>query len=121
MVLAERDSMLIERILEDYDTFEKRIEYSEMDEDKFCNDHSFEGEFNFDAIMNPLYRIVEDAGHLSNEIILGAPELPWQQINGFRNFIAHGYAQLDRKLVWHTAKEDLPQLIDYLRSIFASK
>ena len=51
---AERDTMLIERILEDYDVFARRIEYSDMDEDKFCNDHSFEGEYAYDALMNPL-------------------------------------------------------------------
>lgn len=116
MPLSERDKMLIERIMEDYDVFEKRIEYSKMNEDRFCNDHSFEGEFNFDAIMNPLYRIVEDTGHLSEELTANAPDLPWQQIAGFRNFIAHGYAQLDRKIVWKTIKNDLPSLIDYLRA-----
>ena len=53
MPLSERDEMLIERILEDYDTFTARLEFSSMDEEKFCNDHSFEGEYAYDAVMNP--------------------------------------------------------------------
>ena len=34
MPLPERDAMLIERIMEDYETFSKRLEYSRMDEDR---------------------------------------------------------------------------------------
>lgn len=114
---SERDEMLIERILEDYAIFIKRLEYSGMNEDKFCNDHSFEGEYAYDALMNPLYRMVEDAGRLSAAITDAAPEIPWEQISGFRNFIAHGYAQLDRKLVWQVIVDDLPKLIEYFQSL----
>lgn len=111
---SERDEMLIERILEDYDTFTARLEFSSMDEEKFCNDHSFEGEYAYDAVMNPLYRIVEDVAHLSGNVTDGAPDFPWSKIIGFRNFIAHGYAQIDRRLVWRIITDELPQLMDLI-------
>ena len=113
---SSRDLMLIERILEDYGTFSKRLEYSAMDEEKFCNDHSFEGEFAYDAVMNPLHRIVEDAAHLSDAVTAGHPEYPWGQIVGFRNFIAHGYQQIDRHLVWGIIVNELPGLMDVLEA-----
>ncbi len=113
---SERDSILIERILEDYETFTKRLEYSSMDEDKFCNDHSFEGEYAYDAVMNPLCRIVEDVAHLSSSVTDASPDFPWDKIVGFRNFIAHGYSQIDRRLVWDIIVGELPSLIAVLES-----
>ena len=114
---SERDTMLIERIVEDYETFTKRLGYSGMTEDRFCNDHSFEGEYAYDAVMNPLYRIVEDVAHLSDAVTNTAPEFPWKKVIGFRNFLAHGYAQIDRRLVWSIIEDELPNLIEILISI----
>ena len=92
---SDRDADTIARIIEDADILQKRIEHFSLTEQAFCNDRSFEGELAYDAIMNPVYRIAEDAIHLSGDVISACPDIPWKNIRGFRNFIAHGYAEID--------------------------
>ncbi len=36
--------------------------------------------------------------------------IPWRNMRGMRNRIAHGYFDIDLDLVWATAKIDLPEL-----------
>lgn len=52
----ERDRMLAERIIEDIDVVQRRIGYLALTKERFCNDHSFEGELAYDTFMNPVYR-----------------------------------------------------------------
>ena len=42
------------------------------------------------------------------------PEIPWSQIRGMRNFVAHDYYELELSIVWDTAKIHLPVLLDDL-------
>lgn len=112
---SDRDAETIARMLEDYATVLQRIEYFSLTKERFCDDHSFEGELAYDAVMNPVYRIVEDAIHLSDEVVDGLPEFPWRDIRGFRNFIAHGYAAINRGAAWNVIDRDLPELMDAFR------
>ena len=36
--------------------------------------------------------------------------IPWNEVFGMRNFIAHEYANVDEEAIFTTLKEDLPQL-----------
>lgn len=112
---AERDRDIIERILEDHATILWRMERFDLDKDAFCNDRTQEGELAFDSIMNPLYRIVEDAIHLSDAVTRSLDEVPWKEIRGFRNFVAHGYSSINRAMAWEVVSVDLPALVDGLR------
>lgn len=116
MLPAERDQDIIDRILEDSRTVEKRIEHFATTAHSFCYDRSFKGELAYDAIMNPVYRIAEDAIHLSDDIQQSLPEIPWKNIRGFRNFIAHGYSEIDRSIAWKVVVEDIPALAKALES-----
>lgn len=78
-------------------------------------DRSEEGELAYDAIMSPVYRIAEDALHLSEEVQSAFPEYPWNDIRGFRNFVAHGYREVDRSLAWKVIVDDIPELEKALR------
>ena len=48
--------------------------------------------------MNPVYRIVEDAAHLSEAVVAAFPDFAWSEMTGFRNFMAHGYGEIDRRI-----------------------
>jgi len=47
------------------------------------------------------------------------PPVPWRNIRGMRNRVAHGYFDIDMALVWQTVSGSLPQLIDELVRIRA--
>lgn len=114
---ADRDLDIISRILDDSETVQKRIAHFGTTEDSFCNDRSFEGELAYNAIMIPVYRIAEDAIHLSSEMQDSLPNVPWKDIRGFRNFIAHGYSEIDRAIAWKVVVGDIPALAQALQKI----
>ena len=39
------------------------------------------------------------------------PALPWQQMRGMRNRMAHGYFDIDLDVVWETVQASLPVLL----------
>lgn len=65
--------------------------------------------------MAPIYRIAEDTLHLSDDVMDAFPDYPpWLQIKGFRNFVAHGYREVDRAIAWQVASADVPKLAQLL-------
>lgn len=115
MKQPERDLDLIDVILQDARTLETRIQRFSLDENTFIEDRSEDGELAYDAVMSPVYRIAEDAAHLSQNVTTSFPDYPWRQIKGFRNFVAHGYREVDRHIAWHVASVDIPNLASLLR------
>jgi uncharacterized protein with HEPN domain len=45
------------------------------------------------------------------------PEIPWRNIRGMRNRIAHGYFDINLDLVWETVQSALPALSHQLLEI----
>ena len=45
------------------------------------------------------------------------PEVPWRNMRGMRNRIAHGYFDIDLEIVWETGKKSLPELSELLENI----
>ena len=39
-----------------------------------------------------------------------ATEIPWHQIQGLRNVVAHNYGKIDTEALWETITEDVPGL-----------
>ena len=115
MKRRKRDEELIDVILSDCATLARRIDRFEATEYSFVFDRSDEGELAYDAIMSPVYRIAEDALHLSDEVQGAFPEYPWNDIRGFRNFVAHGYREVDRSMAWKVIVDDIPELENVLR------
>ncbi len=112
----ERDLQLISIILDDVSVIEKRIARFSITEESFVNDHSEDGELAYDAVMSPVYRIAEDALHLSDELQSKYPEYPWNDIRGFRNFVAHGYREVDRRIAWKVICNSIPNLAKILKN-----
>jgi uncharacterized protein with HEPN domain len=52
------------------------------------------------------------------EFAANHPEIPWSQMKGMRNRMAHGYFELDLEIVWDTVQAAIPDLETNLRSIF---
>ena len=59
----------------------------------------------------------EAANRVSTSFIDSHPEIPWRQIIGQRNILAHEYGQIDHELLYKTAVDDVPELIILLESL----
>lgn len=42
------------------------------------------------------------------------PEIPWRNMRGMRNRIAHGYFDIDFEVVWETLQTALPELLEQM-------
>lgn len=45
------------------------------------------------------------------------PQVPWRNMKGMRNRIAHGYFDIDLGIVWDTAQQALPDLLENLPEV----
>lgn len=63
------------------------------------------------AIERSLEIIGEGARRVSQPFQHVHSEIPWREIIGQRNILAHEYGQIDHELLYKTAVEDIPELI----------
>ena len=45
------------------------------------------------------------------------PEVPWRNMRGMRNRMAHGYFDIDLHVVWETTQEWVPELLKQLPAV----
>jgi uncharacterized protein with HEPN domain len=45
------------------------------------------------------------------------PEIPWTDVRGFRNRLAHDYFNLDLDVIWVAATESVPAMMTALRPV----
>lgn len=64
--------------------------------------------------------IGEAAGKVSLETQAQCPGIPWPDVTGMRHKLIHGYASVDRDILWAVVQEDLPGLISDLRAALAA-
>lgn len=65
------------------------------------------------AVVLNLLLIGEVASRIAEsapDFIAAHPEIPWAAMRGMRNRIAHGYFELDIKVVWDTVRNAVPEL-----------
>jgi uncharacterized protein with HEPN domain len=59
--------------------------------------------------------IGEAAGRVSESFRDVHPEIPWRQIIGQRNVLIHEYGEIKHERIWKVVKENIPQLIEWLK------
>jgi uncharacterized protein with HEPN domain len=64
-----------------------------------------------DATLRRLQTLSESTQRLSPALKSAHPEIPWDDIAGFRNRLVHAYLDIDLDLVWNTVVRDLPPLL----------
>jgi len=69
------------------------------------------------AIERTVDIIGESARHVSGSYQDAHPEIPWREIIGQRNILAHEYGQIDHELLYKTATEDIPALIPQIKEL----
>ncbi len=64
----------------------------------------------YDAVLMNFVIIAEACKRISNELQQKYPEVPWNEIRGFRNYIAHDYFGLDIDVIWQSVTIEIPKL-----------
>ena len=71
------------------------------------------------AVLRALEVIGEAARRVPADVQARYPDIPWRQIIGMRNVIAHDYLGIRLSRVFETATEFIPGIIDCLPAIIA--
>ncbi|MBQ0102099.1 MAG: DUF86 domain-containing protein [Firmicutes bacterium] len=109
--MAERDKSVLMHIADHCEDIGGFIERFGNDFGVFVKDRAY-----FNAVSMCILQIGELSGALSEEYRAATSErIPWQNIRGMRNLVAHAYGSLDEELVWETATDDIPALLGFCR------
>ncbi|WP_139556159.1 HepT-like ribonuclease domain-containing protein [Methylotetracoccus oryzae] len=73
------------------------------------------------AVERSVEIVGEAARHVSQATRAAYPEIPWRQIVGLRNILAHEYGHIDHARLFETVIRDLPELIERLRAIIPAE
>ena len=73
-----------------------------------------------DIILFNLLQIGELAKKLDTSFVKTYNKVPWDNIKGMRDRIAHGYGTLTYERVWQTIIDDIKPLKDYCEELLAN-
>ena len=62
------------------------------------------------AVKFAFVMLGEDAARISDAIQNGYPDIPWREIKGLRNIVAHAYDKTDDGIIWGTVTKDIEPL-----------
>ena len=74
----------------------------------------------FDAVRMRLLEIGEAVKALPDELLDTQPAIPWRQIAGMRDHLAHRYFDTAHAILQATVDDDLPQLEQAIRGLVES-
>ena len=113
MTVSEKDAQILQHIVKHCDRILDTISYFGEDRMLFIDNHIYQGNVSIN-----LQAIGEIVRHLSNEFLAKAKYIPWKQIKGQRNIIAHGYdTGVDFSKVWDMITEDISPLREFCARI----
>lgn len=104
----------------DINIIEKILSYcNQIDEAHTAFNKSYE-EFKVNSIYKNavclcLMQIGELTKNLSEEFKNNNPDIPWKQIKGMRNIVAHEYGHIDFETIWETTEDGVPALQEFCR------
>ncbi len=107
-----RDKTVIQKMLRYCEQIERTHRQFQEDEALFFNEE--EGFVYSNAVSMPILQIGELAKHLSNDFRASHQRIPWRAITGMRDIFAHHYGTVDFSELWHTSKDDITALKQFL-------
>lgn len=72
------------------------------------------------AVLQRLAVIGEAAGWVSTAFRAAHPEIEWPAARALRNFIVHGYFDVDWNMIWETAVRNIPVLRRELEKLLST-
>ena len=107
--LRERDIDCLLRILDYCDRIEAFVDRFGREFTRYQKDDAYK-----DAIKMNLFQIGETVNNLSDECKEEMHDIPWHQMYGMRNVIAHGYESVREERIWYTVENDIPKLVEQI-------
>lgn len=106
-------SWFMRELARDKGRLEDIIEYSNnvlsivdgVDFERFGNDILV-----YYATMKNIEIVGEAAYMLTKEFKASHTEIAWKQVEGMRHVLVHGYSQVLPRILWNTAKQDIPAI-----------
>jgi uncharacterized protein with HEPN domain len=71
------------------------------------------------AVIRSFEVVGEAARRVSPEFREAHPEVPWRVMGDFHNKLIHDYFGLELEVIWKTATEDAPVLLDRIERLVA--
>jgi uncharacterized protein with HEPN domain len=69
------------------------------------------------AVVRSFEVVGEAARRVSPEFCEAHADVPWRLMGDFRNKLIHDYFALDLEIIWKTATEDSPMLLDQIEGL----
>lgn len=105
---GNRDKNILSHIVKYCEQIEETTALFGADYDTFCANNTFRN-----ACCMCLLQIGELSNSLSEDFRAAHAAIPWKQIRGFRNIIAHAYGTVEPQIVWEIITTELSRLKDY--------
>lgn len=71
----------------------------------------------YDAALRNLEIMGEAAKRVPTEVRARSESLPWREMIGFRDRLAHGYDALDDAVVWRAVRDGAPRVLAAAREL----
>ena len=78
-------------------------------------------EITVDAVVRNLEIIGEAASQVPPEIRGRYPGLPWDEMRGMRNVLAHVYFGVSLPIIWQTITHNIPELKSHLAALLSTQ
>lgn len=115
MNISDRDINIINRIVEYINEIQATVEYFGDNPDIFIKNNIYRN-----AVSMCILQIGELSAVLSDEFKDYYDDIPWRNIKGMRNIMAHKYGNIDKFIVWEAIKADIPDLEKFCLEILKS-
>ena len=103
--LSGRDKDNLAAILDYCDRIISIVERFGSSFEQFNQDEDYR-----DAVLMNVFQIGEATNRLSDDCKEIMNSVPWHEIYGARNVIAHGYVKVKNEIIWEIVEEDIPLL-----------
>ena len=110
MPSIDRDRNIISHMLKYCDEVETAHDDFSHSKEKFMNSSTYRN-----AVTMPILQIGELANHLSEEFKQQHKQIPWNEMRGIRNLMAHQYHSVDFDIIWDTSRIDIPALREFCK------
>ena len=103
--MAKSNKSILEHILSYCDEIKATIDRFGDNVEIFINDIDYRK-----SVLLSILQIGELAGNLSDDYRSSTSEIPWKQIRGLRNIVAHSYGTVDFEEIFDIAHDNISDL-----------